>query len=518
MESSRLNNSIKNLLSGFLSRFIINILGLVVRTVFIRMLGNEYLSINGLYSNILNMLSLAELGFGTAMVYSMYKPLAEHNNVKLAALMDLYRKVYRVIGFVVLGLGLCVIPFMDYIIKDPPNVGHLTFYYVIFLINTVLSYWFFAYKRSILIADQKEYICANYHNVFNIVRSFVQIIILILLHNFTLYLLIQMGATILENIAIAHRVNKVYPVLKEKNIVPLTKEELKRIGNDVKGLMLSRIAHVVLNSTDNIIISSFVGITWVGLLSNFTLIVDSVTGVLCQITSALSASLGNYFVKKSKDESYQLFERVEFMNSWLYGFCAIALFVLLNPFVTLWIGVEYTMSTKIVFALSLNFFVQGYMNTLWTFRSTLGLFTQGWFRPIIVAGLNIFFSVLLGIKLVTFGVLIATFISRALVNLWFDPWIIHKYGFKRSVKPFYRMYLVRVLEIVSIGIVVCSMKWMLLQNGVTVIRFALLMGVTCIIMAGMFWLYSRKRDEYTYFKLVLRDRIIVPILNKRKKI
>lgn len=510
-------NSMRNLISGFVSRIMLMLLGLVVRTVFIKTLGNDYLSVNGLYSNILSMLSLAELGFGTAMVYSMYKPLSEKNEAKLASLMQLYSKVYRTIGFVILVLGLCLVPFLKYIIKNPPEVPYLTVYYIMFLLNTVFSYWLFSYKRSILTADQKEYVCTNYRNILSVIRSVIQIVLLIISHNYFIYLLIQMITTIAENIVVGRRADKLYPALKIKNPQKLSQKEIGWIKHDVKGLMLSKLSHVILNSTDNIIISAFVGVSWVGLLSNFNMIVDSVTGVLCQVTSALSASLGNYFVEHSKEDSYALFERVEFMNSWLYGFSSIALVTLLNPFVTLWIGEEYTLSTPIVLAITLNFFVAGYMNTLWTFRSTLGLFTQGWYRPLIVSGLNIILSIAMGIKLGIFGVLFATFISRACVNLWFDPLIIYKYGFERSVKLFYLMYICRIVEILSILAVISGIKYVIMYNGINIFNFIIMMLICVIVTIGMFWIFSHKRDEYKYFKDVLYERFLRVFLEKVKK-
>lgn len=276
--------------------------------------------------------------------------------------------------------------------------------------------------------------------------------------------------------------------------------------------MLTKLGHVILNSTDNIIISACVGVSWVGFLSNFSLLTDAVTGVLCAITSAISASLGNYFVEKTREESYSLFKKVEFVNSWLYGLSAVCLVTLLDPFVTLWLGEAFTLRESIIAALVLNFFVQGYMNTLWTFRSTLGLFTQGWFRPVIVAGINIVTSILLGIYFGVFGVLFATFISRAAVNLWYDPWIIHKYGFEKSVKPFLHMYFCRILEILSIIAVLAVIKYLLLGRTVTFIKFVLLMVITVAVSLSMFWLYSRKSDEYRYFAQMIRS-----ILTKSRK-
>ena len=447
---SRIRNSFFNLISGFLSRIIGMLSAFVVRTVFIKCLNEDYLSINGLYSSILVMLSLAELGFGTAIVFNMYKPLAKNDTEKINKLMYLYKKVYTIIGGVILIIGLCLVPFLDILVKDAPNISGLKFYYLLFLLNSVVSYWFFAYKNSLLQADQKSYIVNNYITIFNIIKSLAQICLLIIFHNYTLYLFTQIVCTIGQNIFISLRVDKMYDFLKEKPSSKLSKKETKEIFKNVKALTLSKISHVILNSTDNIIISSFVGFKWVGLLSNYILISDAVTSVLCQITSSITGSLGNFVAKESNQDSYILFKRIEFLNFWLYGFSAIAFIVLLNPFVKLWIGNNYTLNDSVIIALSINFFIAGFMNTLWTFRSTMGLFTQGQYRPLIVSVINVVVSIVLSFKLGVTGVLVGTAISRICVNLWYDPWIIHKKGFNKSVKPFFINYIVRLFFLVCV--------------------------------------------------------------------
>lgn len=474
----------------------------IVRTVFIRCLSSDYLGINGLYSSILSMLSLVELGFGTAMVYSMYQPLAEKDYHKLKLLMQLYKKVYTIVGTVILIIGLCLIPFLDYLIKDPPNIDGLTFYYVLFLLNTVVTYWFFAYRSSLLQADQKAYVISNYNSIFNLIKSGLQIVFLVCFHNYTVYLLTQILCTIGQNIALAVKVNRSYPVfgIKEKDDEKLPKEETTRIFKDVKALMLSRVSHVVLNSTDNIIISAMIGISWVGLLSNFNMVVEAVTGVLTQITSAIQASLGNFFAKEDREAGYVLFCRVDFMNYWLYGFSMIALITLLNPFITLWIGEEYTLSEGTVVALGINFFVAGFMNTLWTFRSTLGLFTQGQWRPIIVATLNIIFSIGLGSIWGVTGVLAATSISRACVNLWYDPWLIHRDGFQKSVKPFFGRYVGRLMLLLIMGIGMKMLSWILFSGGIGYLNFIIVMILVAVIPNMILLLIYHRSDEFVYFK------------------
>lgn len=513
-ERSRIQNSIFNLISGFSSRIIGMLTAFIVRTVFIYFLNSEYLSVNGLYTSILSMLSLAELGFGTAMTYSMYKPLANNNTEKLNQLMWLYKKVYTIIGGVILLIGLCLVPFLDVLVKDAPDISGLKFYYILFLLNSVVSYWFFAYKNSLLQADQKSYIVNNYITIFNIIKSFVQICLLIIFQNYTLYLLTQIICTIAQNIFISLQVNKMYVFLKEKPKNKLPKIETKEIFKDVKALTLSKISHVILNSTDNIIISSFVGFKWVGLLSNYTLISDAVTSVLCQITSSITGSLGNYIAKESKEDSYILFKRIEFLNYWLYGFSSIALIVLLNPFITLWIGNQYTLSDNVVIALSLNFFIAGFMNTLWTFRSTLGLFTQGQYRPLIVSLINIIVSIILSFNMGVAGVLAGTAVSRICVNLWYDPWLIHKKGFGKSVKPFFISYIARLISLICITILLKFISLIIFNEEITFLNFIIMFMLVFLIPNFVFVIIYRKSDEFRYFC----DLIMMILLRIKKSI
>lgn len=514
MRKGRFQSSVFNLTSGFFYRILIMLTAFVVRTVFIRCLNEDYLGINGLYSNILSMLSLAELGFGTAMVYSMYKPLAEKDSEKIAQLMHLYRKAYTIIGTAILVLGLCLIPFLDLLIKNKPDIEGLTLYYVLFLLNTVVSYWFFAYRNSLLQADQRSYVISNYNSIFNLVKSVFQIVVLLVFHNYLLYLLTQILCTICQNIALAVKVKKDYPVFKIKD-AKLPKEERKHIFKDVKALMLQKVSFTVLNSTDSLIISAFVGVNWVGLLSNYTMIEEAIVGILSQVTASFSASVGNFFATEDKESGFRLFNRLEFMNFWFYGFSAIALIVLLNPFVTIWLGEHYLLGMGAVIALGCRFYVAGYMNTLSTFRSTLGLFVQGQFRPLIAAGLNIALSIGLSYPFGVAGVLAATSITRLVVNMWYTPLVIHRDGFGKSVVPFYKKYLFRITLLVAIT---AGMLWIskniVFVNGVSIVSFIIMVGLTAIIPNLVFAIVFSRTDEFRYFVDLLCTRVFSKVINK----
>ena len=514
MENSRLKNSALNFASGFLGRVLTILLNFVVRTIFIYCLNEAYLSVNGLYSNILTVLSLAELGFGSAMVYRMYAPVAVKDYQKTAALLQFYKKIYIIIGVVIFLLGLCVIPFMDYIIKDKPDISGLTLYYILFLVNTSSSYWFSSYKASVLYADQKEYIKTNVQNTMAILQSGLQIVLLLLFRKYLLYLLVQLVGNIFLNLYVAHLVDKRYPEIQTYQGASLSAEERVQIRKDTEALVLSRFGHVALNGTDNIIISAVVGVLWVGRLSNYTLICDSVTSVLCQITAAITGSLGNFFATEDKHAGYALFKKVEFLNFWLYGFSFIALVTLLDPFVQIWAGGRFVLGLPISIAIAINFFVAGYMNTLWVFRSTIGLFKQGKFRPILVAILNIVLSIFLGKLWGVFGVLFATFLSRAAISLWYDPLILHRYGFEVSCKPFFARYFRRVLLLTAVLIAMLTIRHVVLSSATTVLRFAVMTMVTAIVPNAIFWLAYRRCEEYAYFRSIVKDRVIAPVRGK----
>ncbi len=497
--NSRIQNSLLNMVSGFSYRIFTMLTAFVVRTVFIQCLNEEYLGVNGLYSSILSMLSLTELGFGTAMLYSMYQPLAEKDSVHLAQLMQLYKTVYRIIGTVILAIGLAIVPFLDVFIKEKPDIDGLTFYYILFLLNSVFSYWFFAYRNSLLQADQKAHVLTNYQGIFNLVKTVLQIILLLVFRNFTIYLLTQTACTIAQNIAIAVRVKKDYPKVFIKPDQTLPRSERKKIFKDVKALMLGKLSFVTLNSSDNMIISAFVGLSWVGLLSNLTLISEAVTSIISQVTSAITASMGNFFANESEDAGYALFKRVDFLDFWLYGFSMIALGVLMNPFVTLWLGESHTMSAAVSVALAIRFFMEGFMRTMSTFRSTLGLFHQGQYRPIASTILNIVLSIALSYPMGVAGVLIATPLSRMLIQAWYSPKVILNYGFHRPVKPYYKLCAFRMFLLTAVFLLCSYISKAVFANGVEIVSFAIMLIIICVVPNTVFLLIFCRTEEFQYF-------------------
>lgn len=297
----------------------------------------------------------------------------------------------------------------------------------------------------------------------------------------------------------------------KNNKEELPKEEKRKIFKDVKALMLQKISFRVLNTSDSIIISAFVGIGWVGLLSNYIMIEEAVVAVISQITSAITASMGNYFAKESKEDGYKLFQRIDFMNFWLYGFSTVAFIVLFNPFIELWlgrIGSEYILSQTIVVALIIRFFVEGYMNMMSAFRSTLGLFTQGQYTPLMVAALNIILSIGLSFPWGAAGVIIATPLARCCINVWYMPLVIHRDGFKKSVIPFYKKLILRTAFLTVLTTVMYLFSRIIVfKNGVTIMSFIIMVVITAIATNFIIGAVFYNTDEFKYFINLFKERI-----------
>ena len=305
--------------------------------LFIRILGAEYLGINGLFTNIVTMLSLVELGIGPAIIFSLYKPLAENDIKKVQALMQLYKKAYTIIGFIVAVLGICITPFLHYFIKELPDISNITLIYVLFVINSAISY-FFAYKRNLIIADQRRYVDMLYRYSFFSILNIMQIVFLYITGSYIIFLILQIISTLLENIVVARRADKMYPLLKQRKHEKLDLETVQEIKKNTGAMVLHKIGDIALNATDNIVISAKVGIIWVGLYSNYLLIITALNIMIGQFFTSITASIGNFGITEGKEKVILIFQKVLFANFWMYGLSGICLYYLFNPFIDLWLG------------------------------------------------------------------------------------------------------------------------------------------------------------------------------------
>lgn len=502
-EGSRTKKSIKNSIYATTSQLIIIVFNFIVRTVFIKVLSSEYLGINSLFTNIITMLSLTDLGIGIAMPYTLYLPLANNNKEKIKSLMKLYSKIYNTIGIAVFLIGISLIPFLKYIIKNIPNVSNFYYIYILFIINASSSY-FFIYKKNLMDSDQKSYISNNIITIMTFVKTIFEILVLTVSKNYILYLWIGILVNVVQNFIISYKCNKIYPYIKEKVDNKEKKESIREITKNTSALMIYKVAIVALTGTDSIIISKFLGVVMVGIYSNYLLIVNSIIKVTSKIFDAITSSIGNLVVTSSTDKSKDIFYKLQFFSFWLYAYFSICIITLINPFIKLWVGDQYLLSNLTAIIIGINLYVYGMQSVVTSYRNAYGLFQQGKYRPIIMTIVNIVLSVILVQKFEILGVILATVFSRLFVTGIYDPIVVFKYGFKDKYGKYFGLYIMyflifitmsTVFNVISLNFVIDSyLKWIL---------YAIILSLLINII---FILIFFKNDNFIFYKNKLKWR------------
>lgn len=431
MSESRTRNVSNNVVAVLICQILNLALNFVSRTIFVKTLGADYLGVNGLFSNVLSILSFAELGIGNALIFSMYEPLVRNDQQKLCSLLALYNKAYKIICWVVAGLGLLVIPFFDFIIKTPPDISeNLILIYILYLAQTIVSY-IYVYKKSIIIADQKQWVVLSATEVTHVLQIGLQIFVLFYYHSFIGFLIIQIVCTLLGNYLCAREADRRYPYIKNKSL-PLDRDESKTIFRDVKAMAFYKFGSIILNCTSSILASAMISITIVGIASNYLLLQAACNSILINVTNAFTSSVGNLNVVGDKEHKYSVFNKILFITVWLFGFASVGLLVLSNPLVSVWLGDEYLLDRFSVFAIVLGFYVLGVHTVEVTYRITMGYFVKGKWAPLFSSILNILLGIVLGKMIGIAGIFIAIPISRFLGIGLVDTFIIFKEAFNRN--------------------------------------------------------------------------------------
>ena len=394
---------------------IINLLKFIVRLVFIKTLSIEYLGVNGLFTNVLAMLSLAELGIGPAIVYSLYKPLAYDDKDTVKAIMHLFKKMYVAIGGIILFLGLLLYPWLDSFIKDSQAVPDVHYFYLMFLLNTVVSY-LWTYKRSLLIADQKQYLVSIYQAVVQVIVAMLQIIFLIIFENYWCFIILMLLGTVLENFSIARKTDKEYPYLQEQ-ANKLDIEIKRQIVKNTKAMLCHKIGGMVVFSSSNLVLSKFAGLAAVGLYSNYYMVIAALNNFAGKFFEAITASVGNLMVVEESGKKVKAFKFTEFITALQASICFCGLYVLFNPFVELWVGKEYLFDEAVVAAMAFSFYLTYMRKAVLMFRDAAGLYWNDRYKPVAEAIINLTASIYLTIHYGVIGVVLGDILFSNGINV-----------------------------------------------------------------------------------------------------
>lgn len=435
MRLERSKNAKRNSIWGLISNFLTILLPFLVRTILIEELGAQYLGLSSLFTSILTVLNITELGFGTAIVYMMYKPLAEDDTDLLCALLNYYRKIYRIIGMVILVAGLVIIPFLDRLIKGSVSEDiNIYILYAMYLLNTSLSYWLFAYKASILTIHQRNDIKSKIGIFTSALLYIGQAIVVIVTHNYYAYVAVLLSITILNNIIPAIYVKKYYPQYICKGSI--SADMKKDIRTRLTGLMITKISAVSRNALDSIIVSAFLGLVMVGIYNNYFYIINSVSSLMLVLTSAIAAGIGNSIAYDTTEKNLQDMRIINFWYMWISAWFMSCLVGLFQPFMRLWVGEKLMFSDSIMMAFALYFFVQKIGDIQAQYFDAAGLW---WYRKWYSVGeviANILLNLLLGYFFGVFGIVVATLLTIVFINFLGASRIIFHYYFKEGFRQY----------------------------------------------------------------------------------
>lgn len=500
---SRKDNSIRNAGYAVVGQALCLLASFINRRVFVQILSEDYLGIHGLLSNVLSILSLAEMGFGTAVLYCLYRPVADNDTQKIKALMQFYKRAYRVIGFSVLALGLGLKPFLRFFVGDIPDVGNLDLIYCLYVVNSGVSY-FLIYKRSLVIADQKRYLYAKYHAVVNLLMNAVQMVFLWTTRSFIAYVLAMIAATVAENIAVSLKCDRLYPYLKEERGAGLHKEEKAGIMKNVRAMMYHKVGDVVVNGTDNLLIAAFCGVAAVGLYSNYLMIRAAVNGFLTLIYESVMASFGNLNATSDRASVEKVFDTINFLSAWMFGFCSTALFVLLNPFIRLWLGEGYLFDMTTVGLIVANFYLAGMRQPIGIVRNATGLFWNDRYKAVVESLVNLAVSLTLARRFGLIGVLVGTTVSTLTISGWVEPYVVYKNCFHKSTFRYFAAY----AAYASVTVCSCAVTYLIAgYTGEGIAGFALKALISAVVPNAIYIAVYLKTTEFQIVRALLGGRM-----------
>lgn len=504
MADSRSKNASRNIVFAFANKIIAIVLPFVSRTIILYLLGEEYLGVGSLFTSILSFLSLAELGLGSAIVYSMYKPIEENDKDKICEFLSYYRTFYRIIGTVMLFLGTILLPAIPYLIKDEPPAGvnvYILFY--LYLINSVISYFFAGYKQSLLVAHQRSDIKSKITMIVSILIQVGQIVVLVLTRNFYAYAIVPIVGTILTNALNAWVTNKRYPEFRCRG--KLGAEERKGIKKRLTGLIGTKMNSIVVHAADMIVISAFLGLTSTTMYGNYYYIMSAVNSFVVLVFSSMTAGVGSSLITETTEKNMKLFGKIGFINAWITGWCSVCMLCLFRPFMLLWVGESLTYPIGVDIGMVLYFFLFSIQRTIIVFKDAAGIWYEDRFRPYVCMGVNLVLNLLLVQVWDVYGVIVSSLAAFLISVPWINSTLFRTLfktgGSKNLLKICFYGLVTLVSGVVTFGICCFIPEG---EGRVAGLMWLGVRGVICLVVPNLLFLlfYFKSPDFKPAFRMV----------------
>lgn len=501
---SRTKNAKRNAIGGIINRITGILIPFLLRTALIKVLGEEYLGLSNLFTSILQVLNMADLGFGTAIGYSMYKPIAENDTEKICALLNLYKKIYSVISVVILIAGLAVMPFLDKFIygEYPENINIYVLFFM-YLINTVLEYGLFAHRKTLMSACQRSDIENFVNSGVQIVVDTIKVVTLFLFKSYYLYVFFVPVITLLTNLILAAISYKMYPQYRCKG--KIDSYELREIKKKVVGLTIQKFGNTISTSLDTIIISMFLGLSSVAVYGNYFYIVSAIISFLWVAIYSTTAGLGDSIVSEGVEKNYLNFKRLTILNQWAISWCLPSLLCLYQHFMKMWVGEKMMSNFSLVIWMCIFFFVSQVRKIVLVFKDATGMWWIDKWKPLVGCIVNLSFNIILVKMIGMEGVIISTVISYLFVELPWETHVLYKNYFKKGESVYYA----DIMKYVVLDLLICGLCWkvctFLPDTG---IGWFVAKGILCVVLANMIFICIHSKNEMFVdtIKKILKNR------------
>lgn len=496
-------NTILGAVTGISNKLVVTFLPFVMRTIMIHFMGTQYLGLSSLFSSILNMLSLAELGFGSALVYSMYKPIAENDEETICALLNLYRIIYRVIGTVILVAGIAISPFVNHFINGevPPGINVQVLYFI-YLFNTVVSYFLFAYKNSLLAAFQRNDISSLVNTILTAIEYAVQISLVIRFRNYYCYVAVFPIFTIIGNLVRAVIVQRKYPQYVCKGSI--TRKQKKDIIEKTLALASHKVGNTISTSLDSLVVSSFLGLSSVAIFGNYNYIVTTVMALLWIVYSSMTAGIGNRMNLYSVEDNYNDFRALTTFNNFIICWATGCILFLYQPFMELWAGKENMLGISSVLVFSVYFYVFQSRKIVLLYKDAAGLWREDQLKPLAGAGVNLIFNITLAQIIGIDGVIISSIISFLFIEIPWESRTLYKYYFDKSVIEYVKIQIKAFLKAVPCWLGLGIICMFAPQNGFSCL---IARGILCMILP-LPYLWFLYRKDHAFMNLLAK---VIPL-------
>lgn len=495
IKDSKTKNSSRNIVFGFCLKIYQLLMPFIIRTIIIYVLGMEYAGLNSLFVSILSVLNIAELGVGTIMVFYMYKPIEEGDTDRICALMGLYKLYYRIIGLVILVIGICLTPFLPKLIKgDIPEDINLYILYFLNLGATVLSYWLFAYKNSLFQAHQRNDVVSRVTILTDTVKYILQISLLFIFKNYYYYVIALLITQVLNNIIIAKRADAAFPKYKPQGV--LSKEDRKIVNSSIKDVFYGQLGLIITLSVDSIVISAFLGLVPLAQYQNYYFIINALISFFTIFYQSLRASIGTNIITKTRNENYSDFRFINFVVIGVLSFCAACLMNMFQPFIELWVGKENLLDDICVLLFVIYFLIYELSLLIGSYKDVSGKWHADRFRPLITALVNLTLNIIMVQVIGIYGILLSTIISFTFINI---PWLFKRVFidvFDYEVKRDYVKYLGKSVLVLIVVVTASTMVCRLVPARSLVVQLIMNFIVCCLVSVLLYSIFFKNSDEY----------------------